>query len=138
MQFKKPLFWDIKKISFWSVLLFPLSIIYLIIVWIIRVPYIFKNHDKTWPIICVGNIYLGGTGKTPLAAEIFKFLKSNGKKPSFIKKQYDYLFDEIKMLREIGDTFSSKNRTTAIKLSILNGNNVAILFRSCLSIFSFT
>ena len=127
MQFKKPLFWDIKKISFWSVLLFPLSIIYLIIVWIIRVPYIFKNHDKTWPIICVGNIYLGGTGKTPLAAEIFKFLKSNGKKPSFIKKQYDYLFDEIKMLREIGDTFSSKNRTTAIKLSILNGNNVAIL-----------
>ena len=127
MQFKKPLFWDIKKISFWSVLLFPLSIIYLIIVWIIRIPYIFKDHNNPCPIICVGNIYLGGTGKTPLAAEIFKFLKVNGKKPSFIKKHYDYLFDEIKMLREIGDTFSSKNRATAINLSILNGNNVAIL-----------
>ena len=127
MQFKKPLFWDSKKISFWSVLLFPLSIIYLIIIWIVRIPSIFKKHNNVWPIICVGNIYLGGTGKTPLAAEIFKFLKSNGKKPSFIKKHYDYLVDEIKMLNEIGDTFYAKDRKTAIDLSILNGNNVAIL-----------
>ena len=127
MQFKKPLFWDSKKISFWSVLLFPLSIIYLIIIWIVRIPPIFKKHNNVWPIICVGNIYLGGTGKTPLAAEIFKFLKSNGKKPSFIKKHYDYLVDEIKMLNEIGDTFYAKDRKTAIDLSILNGNNVAIL-----------
>ena len=27
------------------------------------------------PIICVGNIYLGGTGKTPLVIEIAKELK---------------------------------------------------------------
>ncbi len=127
MQFNKPLFWDSKKISFLSVLFFPLSIIYLIIVKIIRIPYIFKNHDNPQPIICVGNIYLGGTGKTPLAIELFKYLKSIGKKPSFIKKHYDYLLDEIKMLQEIGDTFSAKDRITAIGLSKYNGNDVAIL-----------
>ena len=31
------------------------------------------------PIICVGNIYVGGTGKTPLASEVFKLIKSINK-----------------------------------------------------------
>ena len=127
MQFNKPLFWDSKKISFWSILLFPFSIIYLIIVWIIKIPSIFRKYKYPCSIICVGNIYLGGTGKTPLAAEIFKFLKSNGKKPSFIKKYYNYLDDEINILKEIGDTFYAKNRLSAIGQSISNGNDVAIL-----------
>ena len=127
MQFKKPLFWDNKKISFWSILLFPLSILYFIIFRIIRIPSIFRNHDNPLTIICVGNIYLGGTGKTPLAIELFKFLKSTGKNPSFIKKHYYYLIDEIKMLRQVGDTFYAKDRITAINLSKLNGNDVAIL-----------
>lgn len=127
MQFNKPLFWDSKKISFWSILLFPFSILYLIIVWIIRIPSIFKKYNNACSIICVGNIYLGGTGKTPLTAEIFKFLKSQGKKPSFIKKYYNYLDDEINMLKEIGDTFYAKKRLNAINQSISNGNDVAIL-----------
>ncbi len=127
MRFKKPKFWDNQKKSFWSILLFPFSIIYLLILWTSRIPSIFKKHQKVCPIICVGNIYLGGTGKTPLAAEIFKFLKSSGKKPAFIKKHYDYLSDEITMLRHIGDTFDSKNRLLAINQSISNGNDVVIL-----------
>ena len=127
MQFKKPLFWDRKKISFWSILLFPFSFMYIIVVWIVRIPSIFKSHDKTLPVICVGNIYLGGTGKTPLAAEIFRFLKSSGKNPSFIKKNYKYLIDEINMLQEVGDTFFAKDRITAIGLSKSNGNDVVIL-----------
>ena len=127
MQFKKPLFWDNKRISFWSILLFPLSILYFIIFRIIRIFSIFRNHDNSQTIICVGNIYLGGTGKTPLAIELFKFLKSTGKNPSFIKKHYDYLIDEINMLRQVGDTFYAKNRIAAINLSKLNGNDVAIL-----------
>ena len=77
MNFKKPKFWDYQEKASWSILLLPLSIIYLLIVWISRIPSIFKTYPKyLQPIICVGNIYLGGTGKTPLASEIFKFLKS--------------------------------------------------------------
>ena len=36
------------------------------------------------PIICVGNIYIGGTGKTPLSIELLKILKKFYKKPVFI------------------------------------------------------
>ncbi len=127
MKFKKPKFWDYKNISTWTILLLPLSIIYLSLVWISKIISTPKIYKKSCPIICVGNIYVGGTGKTPLAAEIFKFVKATGKKPSFIKKHYDYLMDEIKMLSKIGDTYYAKNREEAINLSLGNGNDVAIL-----------
>ena len=123
----KPKFWDYQKISIWSILLFPLSIIYLFLVLITKIKSFFRNYKNPIPIICIGNIYVGGTGKTPLAAEIYKFIKSTGKKPSFIKKHYGFLFDEINMLSEIGDTFYAKDRITAVGLSVSNGNNVAIL-----------
>jgi len=128
MNFKKPKFWDYREISFWSTILIPLSIIYLLIVWLRRIPSRFKTYPKySHPIICVGNIYLGGTGKTPLAKEIFKFLKSAGKNPAFIQKDHNYLIDEMKMLKNIGETFSAKNRIEAIDLSIIKGHDVAIL-----------
>ena len=128
MLFKKPKFWDNKKLSFWSVLLFPFSILYLTIIWIIRVPTIFKSYKKpSIPIICVGNIYLGGTGKTPLVREIFNIAKSLGKNPAFIKKYHAYLSDEIKMLKDKGETYTEYKRYQSILLSISNNHNVAIL-----------
>ena len=124
MNLKKPKFWDYKKPNFFAYLLLPFS-------YLLKLINLFRKKNKFDKpkiiTICVGNIYLGGTGKTPLAAEIFKFLKSNGKKPSFIKKYYNYLDDEINMLKEIGDTFYAKNRLSAIGQSISNGNDVAIL-----------
>jgi len=128
MNFKKPKFWDYRGISFWSIILFPFSILYLIIFFIVRIfKIIFFHYDYSAPIICIGNIYVGGTGKTPLATEIFKFVKSTGKNPAFIKKHYDYLFDEIKMLRKTGETFSSDDRKKAIGLSVIKGHDVVIL-----------
>ncbi len=127
MRLTKPRFWDHQKISIWSILLFPATIVFLFLLWLKRIISVFKIHKFPFPIICVGNIYVGGTGKTPLAAEIYKILKSNGKKPSIIKKHYSYLLDEIKMLKEIGDTFYAKKRIKALNLSSSNGNDVAIL-----------
>ena len=127
MRLNKPKFWDDQKISFWSILLFPFSIIYLITFFIIKIlkKKLF-HYNCPIPIICVGNIYVGGTGKTPLAIEIFKFVKSNGYNPAFIKKDYDYLMDEARMLKETGEIFQSSNRKAAIDLSIKNRHNVAI------------
>ena len=125
MNFKKPKFWDYKNISIWVVILFPLAIIYQFFYWITK---IFKPIKKfPIPIICVGNIYLGGTGKTPLAREIFNITKSLNKNPSFIKKSYDYLDDEIRMLKKTGKTFTSKNRVSSISMSLSNNYDVAIL-----------
>ena len=125
MNFKKPKFWDDAGLSFWSLILYPFSIIFLLSSFIFR---LFKIEKKfPIPIICVGNIYVGGTGKTPLALEIFKIIKSNEKNPGFIKKGYDYLYDEIQMLKKIGETFTNKNRAKAISSLILSGHDVAIL-----------
>ena len=78
MKFNKPKFWDLKKLSICSILLFPFSIIYFFLSNINKIK-ISKKFNI--PVICVGNIYLGGTGKTPLAKEIFKIFKTFGKNP---------------------------------------------------------
>ena len=125
MNFKKPKFWDQPIISFWSILLFPFSLVFLLTSLIIK---IFKTQKKfSIPIICIGNIYVGGTGKTPLTSEIFKILMSSGKNPGFVKKSYSYLSDEITMLKKIGKVFYDKNRTHAIRKLILEGYDVAVL-----------
>ena len=125
MKFKKPKFWDNQKISFWSILLFPLSAIYLIINFIIK---IIKTQKKfPIPVICVGNIYLGGTGKTPLVRKIFNISKSLGKNPAFVKKSYNYLFDEINMLKMTGNIYTHKKREQSIFSAIADKHNVVIL-----------
>ena len=125
MIFKKPKFWDYKKISIWVIILLPLTIVYQLIYKVIK----FVKSPKQFPIpiICVGNIYLGGTGKTPLSREIFDISKSLNKDPAFIKKPYAFLDDEIKMLEKNGKVYTSKNRATSISLSINNNHNLAIL-----------
>ena len=120
----KPKFWDSSRFSVWVILFFPISIFLLLISFINK----FKSQKKyPVPIICVGNIYVGGTGKTPLALEIFKITKSLGKNPAFVKKYYNYLQDEITMLEKNGTTFVSKKRKEAIESLIKNKNDIAIL-----------
>ena len=125
MKLNKPKFWDVPRISFWVIILLPLSFIFLLASFIRRALKI-ENKFQV-PVICVGNIYVGGTGKTPLAAEIFKIVKSYGKNPGFVKKGYDYLDDEIKMLKKIAKVYSNKNRREAINSLISSKHDVAIL-----------
>ncbi len=125
MRLKKPIFWDSKKISFWSILLFPITLIYQFLFHQLR---FFKNKKNfTVPIICIGNIYLGGTGKTPLAKKIFNIMKSMNKNPTFVKKYYKYLDDEIKMLSKTGKTIACGSRKEGILQSIDFGYDVVIL-----------
>ena len=125
MNFKKPKFWDHPGSSFWSIILYPFSLLFLFASLVNKILKIQKKFPI--PIICVGNIYLGGTGKTPLALEIFKIIKSSGKNPGFVKKDYDYLYDEIQMLEKIGKTYLNKNRKEAISELISLKHDVAIL-----------
>ena len=124
MTLKKPKFWDKSQFSFLVILFFPISILFLLFSYIKKLQ---SPKKFPIPIICVGNIYVGGTGKTPLVSEIFKITKLLGKNPAFIKKYYNYLEDEITMLKKIGTTFVSKNRIEAIESLIENKNDLAIL-----------
>ena len=124
MNLKKPKFWDISGFSFWIILLFPISILYLLISFLFKLK---PSKKFKIPVICVGNIYIGGTGKTPLAKEIFQITKSLGKNPAFVKKYYDYLEDEINMLKKIGKIFLLNKRKDSIEALIKNGYDLAIL-----------
>ena len=71
MKLKKPKFWDYQKPNFISNLLYPFSKIF---------EFLTKLNIKTSKkipnikTICVGNIYIGGTGKTSFAIALKKFL----------------------------------------------------------------
>jgi len=125
MIINKPKFWDKRNIDFFALLLLPISLIYIVINFIKNI----NNKGKKFniPIICVGNIYIGGTGKTPLAIEIYKILKKLKQKPGFIKKYYKDQKDEQLLLKSNGETFLDVSRINAIKSLTKKNKNIAIL-----------
>jgi tetraacyldisaccharide 4'-kinase len=123
MKLKKPKFWDYKKPSFLSYLLLPFSIILGLIVKIKSKPKFSNSKIKT---ICVGNIYIGGTGKTSLAIKIKEILDKNNIKACFIKKFYPNQTDEQKLLNKNGALFSNLKRITALDEAISKDFEVAI------------
>ena len=125
MSFFKPKFWDKNQVSFFSILLFPIAIMIYLLALLKQL--LTKTHECSIPIICIGNIYLGGTGKTPLSIEIFSILKDLNMEPAFIRKEYDSFRDEVYLQKKIGSVFQNKKRIKAIKNAIENKVNVAIL-----------
>jgi len=125
MNFFKPKFWDKNKISFFSILLFPVSLLIKVLSLFKR--FVIKTNQSSIPIICVGNIYLGGTGKTPLCIEIFSILKNLNMNPVFVRKKYDSFQDEADLQKQVGPVYQNKKRIEAVKEALHNKANVAIL-----------
>ena len=123
MKLKKPKFWDYKKPSFFSYLLLPFSITIGLIAKINSKPKYPNSKIKT---ICVGNIYIGGTGKTSLTIKIKEILDKNNIKACFIKKFYPNQTDEQKLLDKHGSLFSNLKRIIALDEAISEGFEVAI------------
>ncbi len=114
MNLKKPKFWDYKHRNLLAYLLYPVSIL-------IKIISQFKFHPKNEVLkiktICVGNIYVGGTGKTSLCIKINKILNQKNIKSCFVKKYYKNQIDEQEILKKNGTLFLSKKRLDAVKLA---------------------
>ena len=122
MNFKKPLFWESKNLI--SSSLVPFSILTLIVNFFKNLSFKTKYKIKT---ICVGNIYVGGTGKTSLSIEINNILKKKFK-TVFIKKKYIDQFDEKELLKSHGHTLSHVDRKISLIKAVDAKNfNLAIL-----------
>ena len=82
---KPPLFW-FRDQSLWAIALTPLS-------WVWR-----AVSSRRWrkgahlrlpvPVICVGNINMGGTGKTPTVIALVGQLQAMGKTPHVVSRGY--------------------------------------------------
>ena len=125
MNFFKPKFWDKTNISFFSVLLIPIALTLKLLSLVKRS--VTRSNQCSIPIICVGNIYLGGTGKTPLCIEIFSILKNLNMNPAFIRKKYDSFQEEANLEKQVGPIYQNIKRMEAIKEAIQNKVNIAIL-----------
>ena len=123
MKLKKPNFWDYKKPNFLSYLLLPLTIP------IILNNFCLNNKKKNTDNIkkiCVGNIYVGGTGKTPLSIKLCQTLNNLSFKTAIIKKFYSDQLDEQKLLSEKNKLYCFDNRKKSVSFAIKDNIEVVI------------
>ncbi len=83
---KAPAFW--KKPTFIALLLWPLSLIYNFFVWFDKC---FKRLNLYWagvPVISVGNLTVGGTGKTPVVAFLADYFSHKGEQVAILSRGY--------------------------------------------------
>ena len=120
---RKPLFWN--NINLISLSLIPISIITLIVNFFKNLYLKKKYKIKT---ICIGNIYLGGTGKTPTSILLAnQFLKLNFK-PTLVRKYYKNHKDEHALIRNnFKNLILCNNRVQGLKEAIKSNYNLAIL-----------
>ena len=74
-----------------AVLLWPLSLLFGLVARIRRFLYrnnVLKSVGLSVPVIVVGNISVGGTGKTPLVAQLVELLRDAGYKPGVVGRGY--------------------------------------------------
>ena len=124
MNLKKPKFWDLKEPNFFAYVLLPIAIILQNLKYLLSKKDPFKLKIKT---ICVGNIYIGGTGKTSLSIQINKILNERKIKTCFVKKFYKNQADEQKLLEKKGKLFLGKTRYKALQRAEEENYQIAIL-----------
>ena len=124
MILNKPKYWD-KKIGIISILLFPITIIVLITNFFKKKLTIAKKFNI--PIICIGNIYVGGTGKTPTSIFLGNELKKLGRNPAILRKFYDAHADEYNLIKKyFNNLILNKSRLEGIKSEMHNFDSIIL------------
>tara|TARA_B100000963_G_scaffold336670_1_gene331943 strand:+ start:1975 stop:2913 length:939 start_codon:yes stop_codon:yes gene_type:complete len=118
MKFKKPKFWDFEKTNLISYILLPFTIPIILNNFLLNKKV--KRKNEKLISICVGNIYIGGTGKTPTTIKIYQILKKLGFTVAIGKKYYSAQNDEKILLENKSELISLTKRDEIIKSAIQN------------------
>ena len=139
---QQPDFWYRSNYSIAAHLLWPFSLVYSL-VYKIR-----KTFSKSWqatvPVVCVGNLSVGGTGKTPTAIAIANFFIQKNIDIHFLSRGYGKTLDgpirvdpskhtaievgdEPLLLAKIAPTWVSADRRAGAELAISDGATALIM-----------
>jgi tetraacyldisaccharide 4'-kinase len=94
-------YWYQPNVFVW--LLLPLSWLYCFITVVRRKLYqlnIKKSYSSQVPVVVVGNIVVGGSGKTPLLISLCEYIQENGFKPGVVSRGYGGSITGVKQLSE--------------------------------------
>jgi len=139
---RAPDFWDRKTNGLWPSLLRPIGgVVSMMAAWR-------QTQSHPWkagvPIICVGNLVVGGAGKTPIAIDIIARLKAKGMATHVIMRGYggteigpvlvdpkNHSFatvgDEALLLTQNAPTWVSRDRKAGIEAAIKAGAQVIVM-----------
>ncbi len=135
-----PSFWRQRKLL--SFLLLPLA-------WLYQFLHRMKfNHTDIWvaprPVICIGNLMVGGSGKTPLVLSVAQKLEAQGVKVGVLSRGYQGKLneatkvdvavhgphdvgDEALMIANYVDCFIGSDKVKLAKLAIQSGADLLLM-----------
>ena len=138
---KAPKFWYLKKDTYLSNSLYPFSLLFRLGTKLRIILSQKKNAEL--PIICIGNIVVGGAGKTPVSLKIGKMLRQAGYSPHFVSKGYSGIEknntlvqkwhspksvgDESILLSEVAPTWIGFDRNKSFNLAKEKGADCIIM-----------
>lgn len=108
-------------------LLWPLALLYRLVTALRRALYVYgvlRTESFPVPVIVVGNITVGGTGKTPLTLALIEFLRAQGYRPGVVsrgyggKTAYPCLLSGSDTPTEVGDEPYAIHQRTGVPLVV--------------------
>ncbi len=124
---KTPSFWSRRNLT--ATLLSPLGCLYALATRINLA--LHKPHKVNTPVLCIGNLTAGGTGKTPTAVSIAKIMQQNNKNPHFVSRGYggtlQQVGDEPLLLARQVPTVVSPDRYLGAQIAENAGADIIIM-----------
>jgi tetraacyldisaccharide 4'-kinase len=91
-----------------------------------------RSHEADVPVICVGNLSAGGTGKTPMVAWVVRYLRQRGRKPAILTRGYKAVggvSDEAELLKAMtgAEVVVMADRVAGAAKAVAGGADVCVM-----------